>query len=143
MIRFRVQQDTKGAFSRRSRTADIPRSGFTLIELVSVLVLVSILAVAAIISYQSLLDDSKRNGAANIIAAAQTQLSLEFARRAVSGLALDVASQPICDWVIIDSPRAAASVTCSGNLDENVSITATIETISVGGNWNSPIAGGS
>ncbi|UJX39405.1 prepilin-type N-terminal cleavage/methylation domain-containing protein [Desulfovibrio sp. JY] len=117
-------------------------SGFTLIEFVSVLVLLSILAVAAVSHYDSLLDEAKRRGAQNLVAAAQTQLSLEFARRAVAGLALDADAQNICGWVIVDSPEVAASINCTGNISGDVSITANIEEQNVTGNWNSPLAGG-
>jgi hypothetical protein len=89
------------------------------------------------------LDDSKTHGAQTLIASAQTQLSLEFARRATAGLALDTDSQPICQWVVIDGAGAAASILCAGNLDENVAITATIDGKDVVGSWVSPVSGGS
>jgi len=107
-----------------------------------VLVVVGIVAVTAITYYGTLLEDSKRRGAQNLVAAAQTQLSLEFARRAVAGLALDADAQNICGWVIIDSPEVAASIHCTGNISGDVSITANIEEQNVTGNWNSPLAGG-
>lgn len=118
------------------------KAGFTLIEIVCVLVVVGIVAVTAITYYGTLLEDSKRRGAQNLVAAAQTQLSLEFARRAVAGLALDADAQNICGWVIIDSPEVAASIHCTGNISGDVSITANIEEQNVTGNWNSPLAGG-
>ncbi|MGE4536843.1 MAG: prepilin-type N-terminal cleavage/methylation domain-containing protein [Desulfovibrio sp.] len=120
----------------------ISKAGFTLIEIVCVLVVVGIVAVTAITYYGTLLEDSKRRGAQNLVAAAQTQLSLEFARRAVAGLALEADAQNICGWVIIDSPEVAASIHCTGNIGGDVSITANIEEQNVTGNWNSPLAGG-
>lgn len=118
------------------------QAGFTLVEIVCVLVVVGILAVAAVSHYDSLLAESKRRSAQNLVAAAQTQLSLEFARRAVAGLALEADAQNICGWVIIDSPEVAASIHCTGNIGGDVSITANIEEQNVTGNWNSPLAGG-
>uniref|UniRef100_I2Q4Q8 Prepilin-type N-terminal cleavage/methylation domain-containing protein n=1 Tax=Desulfovibrio sp. U5L TaxID=596152 RepID=I2Q4Q8_9BACT len=119
------------------------QGGFTLIELIAVFVLLSILSIVAVQSYFPLLNDSRLHGAQTLIASAQTQLSLEFARRATAGLALDTDSQPICQWVVIDGADAAASILCTGNLDENVAITATIDGKDVAGAWVSPVSSGS
>ncbi|WP_081458504.1 type II secretion system protein [Solidesulfovibrio fructosivorans] len=118
------------------------QAGFTLIEIVCVLVVLGILAVAAVTYYDSLLDEAKRRGAQNLVAAAQTQLSLEFARRATAGLALDADAQNICEWVVIDSPDVAASINCAGNISGDVSISANIQGQNVTGAWNSPVSGG-
>gem|GEM_PF-5834181 len=91
---------------------------------------------------KDLQESARLRSAQNLVAAAQTQLSLEFARRAVAGLALDAEAQNICGWVIIDSPEVAASINCTGNIGGDVSITANIEAQNVTGNWNSPLAGG-
>ena len=90
-----------------------------------------------------MLDASKSRGASALVAAAQSQLSLEFARRATAALPFDTASQSICDWVIISSPDMVANIVCVGNLTDDVAITATIDSKSFSGNWNSPLAGGS
>lgn len=119
------------------------QGGFTFIELIAVFVLLSILAIGATQSYFFLLHDSKIHCAQNMVASAQTQLSLEFARRAAAGLALDADSQPVCQWVIFDGAAAAASLRCAGNLDEEVSITATIDGTDVTGAWTSPVSSGS
>lgn len=119
------------------------RCGFTLLEIIGVLLILSVLAITALSHYRTLLEDSKLRGAQNLISAAQTQLSLEFSRRAVSGQALDIDAQNICNWVIVNSPEVAASVSCAGNIDGNVSILANIEGKNVIGDWNSPLSGGS
>ncbi len=128
---------------QRRYVYDRLQSGFTLIELVAVFVLLSILSIVAVQSYFSLLDDSKLHGALTLVASAQTQLSLEFARRATAGLALDTDSYPICQWVVIDGAGAAASISCAGSLDEDVVITATIDGKDVVGAWVSPLSSGS
>lgn len=125
------------------RLEELSDQGFTLIEMIAVLVLLGILSVSAAVYYGSLLDTSKSSGASSLVSAAQSQLSLEFARRATAGLTLDTDSQPVCDWVVVSSPRVIASIVCVGKLTDDVSITATIDSKSFAGSWNSPLAGGS
>ncbi|WP_231583889.1 type IV pilin protein [Desulfovibrio sp. TomC] len=120
-----------------------PAQGFTLIEIIAVLVLLGILAVAAIPMYQSLQAESRKQGAENLLAAAQAQLSLDFARRTVAGLSLDVLSQGTCNIVIANDSTTIANLSCAGSLDGTVSINASIDGVQVSGNWESPLAGGS
>jgi prepilin-type N-terminal cleavage/methylation domain-containing protein len=118
-------------------------SGFTLIELLAVLVLLAILAMVATSYYYDFSAESRKTAAKSIVAAAQSQLSLEFSRRAVGGLTLTVASQSICDWVTIDSSGMDITVVCNGTLDGEVSITVTLGGVTAAGGWSSPVAGGS
>ncbi len=115
------------------------REGFTLIELLAVLVLIAILAVSASIYYGNMLNESKKHGAMTLITTAQSQLSFEFARLAVAGLALGSNVQPVCESVIITSPDVNASITCVGNLADYVAITATIDSVNATGAWVSPL----
>lgn len=114
--------------------------GFTLVEVIAVLVIVSILSIGAIVYYGSLLKQSKIRSAQNLISAASTQLSLDFARRTLSGLALDVDSQPICNWVVIGTSSVPATVNCTGSLDGDVVIDAEIDGEHVSGQWRSPVS---
>lgn len=118
-------------------------SGFTLLEIVAVLVLLGILAVAAIPKYQSLQNDSRLQGARNIVSSAQSQLSLDFSRRIVAGLALAVVSQDACNLVVANVSGVTANLSCNGNLDGTVAIAADIDGVQATGNWTSPVASGS
>lgn len=117
--------------------------GFTLLEIVLVLVLFGILAVFALSNYFDLQSQSRKTVGQAVVAAAQSQLSLEFARRAVSGLALDVDAQQVCDAVFVSSSTVTSSLVCTGNLAGSVTVTATINATPATGSWVSPVAGGS
>jgi len=117
--------------------------GFTLIELIAVLVILGILAVAAIIRYASLQQETRSHGAQNLVAAAQTQLSLDFARRTMAGLPLSTPSQASCNLAISALADSTVSLSCSGTLDGTVTINATIDTVLESGVWTSPLVSGS
>ena len=118
-------------------------SGFTLLEIIAVLVLLGVFAVAAIPKYQSMQDDSRLQGARNIVSSAQSQLSLDFSRRVIAGLSLSVVSQEACNLVVTNVSGVTANLSCNGNLDGNVAIAADVDGVQATGNWSSPVASGS
>jgi prepilin-type N-terminal cleavage/methylation domain-containing protein len=117
--------------------------GFTLLEIIAVLVLLGVLAVVAVPKYLSMQNDSRLQGARNMVASAQSQLSLDFSRRILSGLSLAVVSQEACNVVVSHGSGVTANLSCSGNLDGNVAITADIDGVQATGSWSSPVASGS
>lgn len=131
-----------GQARRKTRRGFSVAGGFTLIEILAVLVLVGILAVTGSVYYANLLNESKKHGAMTLVATAQSQLSFEFSRVAVAGLPLDSDVQTVCQTVIISSPDVNASINCVGNLAEYVSITAAIDDVNVPGAWISPTNSG-
>lgn len=117
--------------------------GFTLIEIIAVLVILGILVVAATVRYASLQQETRTHGAQNLVSAAQTQLSLDFARMSVAGLPLSTPSQASCNLAISTLADSSATLECSGTLDDVVTINATIDTVLVSGTWSSPLVAGS
>lgn len=112
--------------------------GFTLIELLAVLIILAILCVAGLVRYQSMVDESRRKAATSLLAAAQSQLSLEFSRRLLNDLDLNAASQTVCDNVAIGTAGATTSLTCTGALDANVALTATVDGVAANASWTNP-----
>lgn len=117
--------------------------GFTLIELLAVIVLLGVLAVAGLVRYWGMQDQSRRQAATALAAKAQSQLSLEYSFRLVSGLALDVEPQTVCDRVAIGSlDTVTAGLVCAGTLTGTVTITGTVDGVSAPDvTWTSPQSG--
>ena len=113
-------------------------AGFTLLEMLAVLVMLGILCVVGLVRYQSLMDASRQRAAAGLLSSAQSQLSLEFSRRIINDLALNVASQAVCDNVAIGSAGETTSLSCTGDLSGNVFISATVEDQTVNASWTNP-----
>jgi len=114
-------------------------SGFTLIEIIAVLVILGILCLYALVRYNSLVDASRRKAASSLLASAQSQLSLEFSRRLLDNLDMNVAPQNVCDNVSVSTAGVATTLICSGDLAANVAITATVDGESVNTAWRSPL----
>ena len=139
-----MQRDDKSPSVSSSRCGDMDRChGFTLLEIVLVLVLFGILSVFALSNYFDIQGQSRKAAGQLVVAAAQSQLSLEFARRAASGLTLAVDAQQVCDDVVVSSSTETSSLVCTGNLTGTVTVTATINATPATGSWVSPVAGGS
>jgi MSHA pilin protein MshA len=118
------------------------QQGFTLIEIIAVLVILGILAAVATPKFLNLQEEAKEKAAQGAIAAAQSQLSMAYAKYVLNGTSIDTEASTICQQVAYDNLNA----TCDGDLNGTVTITAcsgdgcapSSSDINATGTWTSP-----
>jgi MSHA pilin protein MshA len=121
---------------QRSRRQD----GFTLIEIIAVLVILGILAIVAVPKYFDLQDQARLQAAQGLVAAAQSQLSMGYANKKLNA---NYATTPTdeCKKVAVSTNGITGTVTCTGSSwTANVSINANVESQWANNTWISPEA---
>lgn len=112
------------------------QQGFTLIEIIAVLVILGILAVVAVPKYFDMQDQSRLKAAEGLVASAQSQLSLGYANSKINA-AYTFAQDTECAKVAVSTGGSeTASLSCTA-ADPSV-ITATVGTQTATGYWNNP-----
>ncbi len=115
--------------------------GFTLIEIIAVLVILGILAVVAVPKYFDMQNQARLQAARGLIASAQSQLSLGYANNKLNSSYTFAPATECAKISLSNSTSEPATLACAGT-GNSITITATVGTgtslQTATATWNNP-----
>jgi len=114
------------------------QGGFTLIEIIAVLVILGILAIVAIPKYFDMQDTARKRAAQSLVGSAMSQLSLSYSQSLLNtDYTFDPANE--CKNVVVSNGSEATTLTCTGKgTDATVSVEANVGGQTVSATWKNP-----
>ncbi|KHK02549.1 type IV pilin protein [Desulfovibrio sp. TomC] len=112
------------------------QKGFTLIEIIAVLVILGILAVVAVPKYFDMQDQARMQAARGLISSAQSQLSLGYANSKLNTSYAFATGTECAKVVVSNAGGVVANLNCTGT--NAVTITANVGPQTATGYWNNP-----
>jgi MSHA pilin protein MshA len=116
------------------------QKGFTLIEVIAVLVILGILSAVAIPKYFDLQNEARTAACWGAVGAAQSSISIGYAANLLGKSGAPATPVAACNSTSVSSQGGALNLTCTGggNWSTNVVITAAYGSQNATANWVAP-----